>query len=229
MIPVFKGCLGLCALAGISSAVAVPVTMSTQKGYSTSDYDSGSTSEVQLVSDSTSTVAASQNPITVVECNTSTSGVRSAISFGAVNVKEVCWEGSSTSGEKDNLQEFLGKAWLSATSWAKLNENKWATYCYTRDSESDDSATENRTLWKGNRDECNGVEYVALSQTENSAFVKKELKSGSNNTLFFCESNCWQGNTFNLTTAQSQNVTENTGSWAELKFWNSSSAVTLQS
>ncbi|CCE66962.1 hypothetical protein [Candidatus Mycoplasma haematominutum] len=125
MIFFFKLCLVAVALAGISAAVAAPVV----------------SSAAQSRSRTTSTGSASQNPITVVECNPSTSGVRSAISFGAANVKEVCWEGSSTQGtvlvEKCSTQQAT--AGSSAINFGAGNLTR---VCWNVDSSTQLQSTE---------------------------------------------------------------------------------------
>ncbi|CCE66960.1 hypothetical protein [Candidatus Mycoplasma haematominutum] len=220
MLVLFKLCLALVAVAGISAAVATPVVASATSAASVTR-EVGEVAGVEQVGSTRTTPK-------VEKCATSSTSGGTTITFGSSSTSTgVCWTSEGSDNLSADLSEIFSSTWNTPDKWV-YSGSTGQTYCKNReDTPSEEKAdTENNgliTLWKETDGSCSGTEYLELkgSSSQATTFLKKELSasgSASYNVWLCTENNCWDSST-PFKTAQSQQVVKEVGSaWKPVSF-----------
>ncbi|CCE66956.1 hypothetical protein [Candidatus Mycoplasma haematominutum] len=161
----------LCALslAGVSSAVAVPVLINVRGDNARDSEDS---TLMRNVSVSKCTTSASESPLF----------------FGDQQVTDICWNSSETVQQESELSSLISSEWSNRESWSNYSKNSWASECKTH--------SPGWVIWSTGAQEdeeqeellglCSGTDSV-----ESTMFIKKKEKSGTT-TISICNRDCWE-------------------------------------
>ncbi|CCE66961.1 hypothetical protein [Candidatus Mycoplasma haematominutum] len=219
MFFLLKWCLGIALIAGLSSAVAVPVVVNSR----------------QAVGPTTSRDVNHTQSVSVNMCG-DTETASNALEFGTGSLGGVCWNAGDTiqaSSDGQNISKALQSAWGSA-SFAALGLEGMTDYCDssgTEDSKEEDEDGDNQgylTLWKGTGSSCNGTEYLRLGNSSNTFLKKKKEASNAQWKTWLCVGDCWEGTGFNSGSSTTQaSVKEKQNSWSELKYYKQTEGLSV--
>ncbi|CCE66968.1 hypothetical protein [Candidatus Mycoplasma haematominutum] len=198
-------CLGLALAAGLSSAIAVPVVLSTQGKNSVAGTSGG---------------GASLASVELSSCSVGAGATGQVVDYGDKNSGKVCWrvEEASQSITGEEYTSLFKAGWENPTSSRDWPENSGANWLQQCDG--------SETSWAIVVSSSDGSKYAGVcdsSKVDATKFVKKQKvwESGTNVDKvkwWACKGDCWEEDSGALQGSMVSLEREKAGNWREVKF-----------
>ncbi|CCE66955.1 hypothetical protein [Candidatus Mycoplasma haematominutum] len=171
----------VCSMVGLTGgvcAVAVPVSLSVEKGVT--EFPAKSTPASQVSAEST---------VGVAQCSSDLSNEVVARSRDVLNS---CWTSDSTVKSVEIVNSLVSVGLSTDNVWSDLEKSSWIAYCRQKDEESQEG--DSSSLWElKSSDSCSGAVYLGKRNNSSWVYLKREGGTTSKaEPVSICESNCWQ-------------------------------------
>ncbi|WP_187286207.1 hypothetical protein [Candidatus Mycoplasma haematominutum] len=204
----------LLALTGVSSAVGIPITVTTNSRVT------GKVDSVQLNS------GGGEHQLSLTYCNLEGREALQELNYGDEDSKAVCWtvENTVNSTGIQNAQaqytDLFETVWSQKTNvqaWPNSKKSNWQQQC--------DGAS---TPWVILPSRSGGAQYAGLcdsSSAENTKFVKKRKDWVSDNDVgqdklnfWICSGDCWNVDNYAVSGSTITLQQEKTANWTKVSF-----------